>query len=58
MKPKTAERLRVLAEACVSAAHRTSDEDAAVTFLDLASSLVDLANGKADSQKVFEPVLN
>jgi hypothetical protein len=54
MRPKTAERLRELAEECVTAAHLSSDEDAATTLLDVASSLIDLANGKM-TQRTAEP---
>ena len=57
MKPKTAERLRELAEQCVAAAHLSSDEDAATCLLDVASSLIDLANGKV-TQRAAEPALN
>jgi hypothetical protein len=58
MKPMTAERLRALAERCVTGANRTSDEDAAAILLDVAASLTDLANGKVDSRKAVEPAFN
>jgi hypothetical protein len=55
MKKKNAERLRELAEACVSAAARSSDLDAAATFLEIASSLTEMANGKVTPQNQPEP---
>jgi hypothetical protein len=58
MKPKTAARLRDLAQTCVTAARCSTDEDAATALLDVASSLIDLANGKVTSQKTAEPALN
>jgi hypothetical protein len=55
MKKKNAERLRELAEACVSAATRSSDLDAAATFLEIASSLTEMANGKVTPENQPEP---
>ena len=58
MKPKTAARLRDLAQTCVTAARRSTDDDATTALLDVASSLTDLANGKVPSPKTAEPALN
>jgi hypothetical protein len=55
MKRKNAERLRELAQQCVAAAHRSPDEDASATFLEIAFSLFEMANGKAKPQNQPEP---
>jgi hypothetical protein len=43
MKKRNAERLRELAQQCVAAAHRSRDEDASATFLEIAFSLFEMA---------------
>jgi hypothetical protein len=57
MKKRNAERLRELAQQCVAAAHRSPDEDASATFLEIAFSLFEMANGKAAPQNRTEPRL-
>jgi hypothetical protein len=57
MKTKSAERLRELARQCVTGAYRSTDEDAAAILLEIASSLLELASGKANSHKRADPAL-